>query len=253
MKSEFGGAMGIEAQAFLSSLLAGLATGIGGLMAAAMGRVRHDINDFLLGFSAGVMVSVATFGLVHEAMDKGGVLISVISIAIGFLTLYLLDRYLPHLHEVAAGVAVSPAYHRGLLIAIAIAMHNAPEGMAVGISYSSIPRLGLLLAIVIALHNIPEGISVAVPFRSAGFPAWRCVCYATASGLIEPLTALAGILLVEAVKGLIPFALAFAGGAMLYVVSDELIPESHSHGYEHQASFGFVVGFILLLVLLHII
>jgi ZIP family zinc transporter len=103
------------------------------------------------------------------------------------------------------------------------------------------------------LHNIPEGIAVAVPFRSAGFPAWRCAWYATAAGLIEPITALAGIFLVGAVKGLIPFALAFAGGAMLYVVSDELIPESHSHGYEHQASFGFVVGFILLLVLMHVI
>lgn len=244
----------MQMQAFLLSLVAGLATGIGGVIAIALRKIGHAVNDFLLGFSAGVMASVATFGLLHKAMDSGGLPITIVGIVAGCLMLYALDRYLPHLHETfQMDMANVLAYRRGWLIAIAITLHNVPEGLAVATGYASAPSLGLLLAVAIALHNIPEGIAVAVPFRLAGLSRWRCFWYATASGLAEPLAALAGVLLLGVVTEFIPLALAFAGGAMLYVVSDELIPESHSHGYEHQATFGFTMGFILVLILMRVI
>jgi ZIP family zinc transporter len=124
--------------------------------------------------------------------------------------------------------------------------------LAVGTSYGAQPRLGLLLALAIALHNIPEGVAVAGPFRACGMPRRQYIAWAIGSGLAEPVAAVLGAAFVLLFKGVLPLALAFAGGAMLYVVSDELIPESHSHGYEHQATFGFILGFMLLLVLLQL-
>jgi ZIP family zinc transporter len=128
-------------------------------------------------------------------------------------------------------------------------LHNVPEGLAVGTSYTAQPRLGLLLALAIALHNIPEGIAVAGPFRACGMPRRQYLAWTVGSGLAEPAAALLGSVFVTLFQPFLPFSLAFAGGAMLYVVSDELIPESHSHGYEHEATFGFVMGFMLLLAL----
>jgi ZIP family zinc transporter len=107
--------------------------------------------------------------------------------------------------------------------------------------------------LAIALHNIPEGIAVAGPFRACGMPRWQYVAWSAGSGLAEPLAALLGASFVSVWRPILPFSLAFAGGAMLYVVSDELIPESHSHGYEHQATFGFIGGFLLLLALLYLV
>jgi ZIP family zinc transporter len=141
------------------------------------------------------------------------------------------------------------AYRRGVMLFIAMTLHNVPEGLAVGTSYAAQPTLGLLLALAIALHNVPEGIAVAGPFRACGMSRPRYLAWTVGSGLAEPIAALVGALFVSLFQVLVPFSLAFAGGAMLYVVSDELIPESHSHGFEHQATFGFISGFMLLLLL----
>jgi ZIP family zinc transporter len=232
------------------SLIAGLATGLGGGVVALLGEVNMRTYDSLLGFAAGVMTGVATLGLIHESLTQGGTVVALAGVAVGSLALYLFDRYLPHEHEHLSFVCTNPmAYRRGLLLFTAMTLHNIPEGLAVGTSYAARPQLGLLLAMTIALHNIPEGIAVAGPFRACGMPRWRCVSWALISGLAEPVAALVGATSVTLWQFLVPFSLAFAGGAMLYVVSDELIPESHSHGYEHQATFGFVLGFMLLLVL----
>lgn len=264
--------------AFLLSLIAGLATGLGGVVVALLKTISMRTYDTLLGFAAGVMTAVATFGLVQEALDQGGVPIALVGIAAGAGFLFLLDRYLPHEHERLPFVCVGPgmgrrrghghgapwanlafvctdpiAYRRGLLLFTALTLHNIPEGLAVGTSYAAAPRLGLLLALAIALHNIPEGMAVAGPFRACGMSRLRATLWALASGLSEPLAALLGVLFVSAFAPLLPVSLAFAGGAMLYVVSDELIPESHSHGYEHQATFGFLVGFLVLVALLQVL
>jgi ZIP family zinc transporter len=240
--------------AVLLSLIAGLATGLGGLLIALFGRFDMRAYDSLLGFAAGVMTAIATLGLIHEAFVSTNTLSALLGVVVGAAALFLLDRYLPHEHEHLPFVCSNPtAYRRGLLLFTAMTLHNVPEGLAVGTSFTAQPRLGLLLALAIALHNIPEGIAVAGPFRACGMPRRQYLAWTVVSGLAEPIAALLGAAFVTLWKSFLPFSLAFAGGAMLYVVSDELIPESHSHGYEHQATFGFISGFILFLALLHLV
>jgi ZIP family zinc transporter len=236
--------------AVLLSMIAGLATGLGGGLVVLFGELDMRAYDTMLGFAAGVMTAVATLGLVHEALVQGNVAITLLGVAFGAAALYVLDRLLPHEHERLSFDCTNPvAYRRGLLLFSAMTLHNLPEGLAVGTSYAAQPRLGLLLALAIALHNIPEGMAVAGPFRACGMPRRQCLAWAIGSGLAEPVAAFFGATFVILFASLLPFSLAFAGGAMLYVVSDELIPESHSHGYEHQATFGFILGFLLLLAL----
>ena len=236
--------------AVLLSLVAGLATGLGGLFVALFDGFDMRTYDGLLGFAAGVMTAVATFGLIPEALAQGSLVLTLLGIALGAGAMFALDRFLPHEHEQLPFECVNPtAYRRGLLLFIAMTLHNAPEGLAVGTSYAAQPRLGLLLALTIALHNIPEGIAVAGPFRACGMPPRQYLAWAVGSGLAEPAAALLGAIFVTLFRGALPISLAFAGGAMLYVVSDELIPESHSHGYEHQATAGFILGFLLLVIL----
>jgi len=240
--------------AVLMSLVAGAATGLGGALVALFPRMGMREYDSLLGFAAGVMTAIATLGLIEEAVAQDGLVLPLIGILVGAASIYLLDRYLPHEHETMAFVCTNPmAYRRGLMLFSALALHNIPEGLALGISFIAQPHLGLLLAIAIALHNIPEGLAVAAPFRACGMPPRQYIAWALVSGLSEPVAALVGALFATFFAGLMPFSLAFAGGAMLYVVSDELIPESHSHGFEHEATLGFLCGFVLLLVLMQIV
>jgi zinc transporter, ZIP family len=240
--------------AVLLSLIAGLATGLGGALVALFGKLNMRTYDTLLGFAAGVMTSVATFGLIQEALARGNTQVTLVGVVVGAAALYVLDRFLPHEHEHLPFACANPtAYRRGLMLFTAMTLHNVPEGLAVGTSYTAQPRLGLLLTLAIALHNIPEGVAVAGPFRACGMPRRQYIAWAAVSGLVEPVAALLGAAFVSLWGPILPFSLAFAGGAMLYVVSDELIPESHSHGYEHQATFGFISGFVLLLALLNLL
>jgi len=235
----------------LLSLLAGLATGIGGLFVALLGGVTHRMSDSLLGFSAGVMVAIATLSLIPEALRTGGLRLTLAGLACGTLLLWALDRYLRERPLVTpdAEAATGNLLRQGWLVFWALTLHNLPEGLTVGASYGATPRLGLFLALAIALHNIPEGVAVATPFRMAGVSWRRSVWYATVSGLSEPLAALVGVIFVRAALAAAPFALGFAAGAMLYVTSDELIPESHSHGYQTEATLAFASGFALFLIL----
>ena len=236
--------------AVLLSLIAGLATGLGGALVAFLGELKMRTYDSLLGFAAGIMTAVATLGLAQESLTQGGTLATLVGIASGAAALFALDRVLRHEHEHVPFAITDPtSYRRGLLLLAAMTLHNVPEGLAVGTSFTAQPRLGLMLALAIALHNIPEGIAVAGPFRASGMPRRKYVAWAAGSGLAEPVAALLGATFVTLFKPLLPFSLAFASGAMLYVVSDELIPESHSHGFEHEATIGFVLGFMTLLAL----
>jgi ZIP family zinc transporter len=236
-------------QAVLLSLGAALAAGLGGIVVVVLGGVGKRTYAGLLGFAAGTMTAIATLGLIHESTQHGRIVPALAGIAAGALLLYLLDHHLPHEHPALSGVDPR-LFHRGLMLFSAITLHHIPEGLAVGTGFATDPRLGLLLALAIALHHIPEGIAIAGPFRAGGLPRRSCVLWAMGSALVEPLAALAGALSVRLWQPLMPFSLAFAGGAMLYVVSDELIPESHSHGFEHAATLGFVGGFAVFLVLL---
>jgi ZIP family zinc transporter len=240
--------------AVILSLIAGLATGLGGGLVALLGELKMRSYDTLLGFAAGVMTTIATLGLIHEALTRGDILLTLAGVIVGAAALFALDRFLPHEHEHLPFVCNNHlTYRRGLLLLAAMTLHNVPEGLAVGTSYTAQSNLGLLLAIGIGLHNIPEGIAVAGPFRACGMPRRQYVGWAVASGLAEPVAALLGAAFVTLFAPLLPFSLAFAGGAMLYVVSDELIPESHAHGFEHEATIGFISGFLLMLVLYRVV
>jgi ZIP family zinc transporter len=240
--------------AVLLSLFAGLATGVGGALVLLFDNLDMRTYDALIGFAAGVMTAIATLGLIQEALELNGIWVTLAGVATGAIVLFLFDRYLPHEHEHLPFECVNPlAYRRGVLLFAALTLHNVPEGLAVGTSYSAQPRMGMLLALAMALHNIPEGIAVAGPFLACGMPRWRCLLWTVGSGIAEPIAAFVGALFVSLFSAFLPFSLAFAGGAMLYVVSDELIPESHSHGYEHQATFGFISGFVLFMVLVRLI
>jgi len=241
--------------AFLLSLIAGLATGLGGGIVALAGKPSIRFYDALLGFAAGVMTAIATLGLISEALTLGGTVVSTLGVTLGAFILFIFDHFLPHEHLNTEFANHQPKIvcRRGLMIFAAITLHNLPEGLSMGTSYMANPQLGLVLIIAIALHNIPEGIAVAAPFRAYGMSGWQCIAWALGSGLVEPVAALIGAIFVTLIQPLLPISLAFAGGAMLYVVSDELIPESHSHGYEHEATLGFIIGFLLLLALLRLV
>lgn len=198
------------------------------------------------------MIATASFNLILPAMRIGGLGQSIVGITIAAIFLYLIEAAIPHLHEWYPRFKEKPIHIKfksGILMAVAITVHNFPEGLSVGVGYSAAPKLGLILALAVAIQNIPEGLVVATPLRQAGLSRLRCFIIATLSGFAEPIAAFFGIILFGFSKAVLPFGLAFAGGAMLYVTFDEIIPECHSHGNEVQATFAAIGGFITLLAL----
>jgi ZIP family zinc transporter len=171
-------------------------------------------------------------------------------LALGAAFLGLMDRLIPHMHFISGPEGPSSNLRRIWLLIFAITIHNMPEGLAVGVSFGTEDvGTGAVLALGIGLQNMPEGLAVALPLVREGYTRKRAVWYATLTGLVEPAVALLGVSLVIILAPLLPLALAFAGGAMLYVVADELIPESHRKGHEKEATLGTVVGFGLMMTL----
>lgn len=234
----------------LASLLAGLATGLGALPVLLAGTLSRKLYDTLLGFSAGVMLAAGALSLVAPAMASDELAQTVLGFIAGAAIVFALEKTVPHLHPHFAPALTNRTLRMGLLVAAAIAIHNIPEGGAVAVAYAvKTEKLGFVVALAIAVQNIPEGLAVAVPLRAAGFSRVRAALYATATGLAEPLAAVASLLVLSLAGNYLPFALALAGGAMIFVVSDQLVPESHSQGNELNASFGVLAGFLLVVVL----
>jgi len=235
---------------FTASLIAGLATGIGAVPIFFFKNISDRVLDVMLGFAAGVMLAASSFSLIVPAINLGGVWITAIGIAMGGITLHLIDRYTPHAHFMAGQEGSTSRLSRLWLLIIAIAIHNFPEGMAVGVSFGGgdIAR-GLVVATAIALQNMPEGLAVAFPLVREKYSRGKALWYATLTGLVEPLGGLLGVAMVSLSRPLLPWGLAFAAGAMVYVVSDEMIPESHRKGFEQEATWGLVLGFIVMMLL----
>ena len=234
----------------VASLLAGLATGAGALPVLFTRKVSDRLLDVMLGFSAGVMLAATFFSLLVPAIDLGGVWVAVLGIAFGAIVLHLVDRFIPHFHPALGAEGPSSRLSRVWLFALAITIHNFPEGLAVGVSFGSGDiAAGLVVAMAIGLQNMPEGLAVALPLLREGYSRRRAVWYGTLTGLIESVGGLLGVALVSIFHPILPWALAFAAGAMLFVVSDEIIPESHRKGFERQATFGLVLGFIVMMLL----
>ncbi|MEM2110696.1 MAG: ZIP family metal transporter [Candidatus Bathyarchaeia archaeon] len=233
-----------------ASLLAGLATGAGALPVLFTRKVSDRLLDVMLGFSAGVMLAATFFSLLVPAIDLAGVWVGVFGIILGAVALHLVDRFIPHFHPALGAEGLSSRLSRVWLFALAITIHNFPEGLAVGVSFGSGDvTTGLVVAMAIGLQNMPEGLAVALPLLREGYNRRRSIWYGTLTGLIEPVGGLLGVTLVSIFHPILPWALAFAAGAMLFVVSDEIIPESHRKGFERQATFGLVVGFIVMMLL----
>jgi len=243
----------------LTALGVGGATVIGSLLGFTFKKISHRFSDIVLAFAAGVMLAAAVIGLILPSLEYGGgakgVPVTVIGIFCGALCLNLLDRVVPHLHRIAG---VDQESHPGkteqlnkvLLFVMAIAIHNLPEGIAAGVGFGTENTdEALLIAAGIALQNIPEGMVIIAPMLAAGMSRGRTFVAAMFTGVIEVVGTMLGYFAVSISAAVLPFALAFAGGTMLYVISDEMIPETHAHGSERGATYSLLAGFCLMLVM----
>jgi len=255
--------------AILISLVAGLATGLGGLIAFVAKREKEHLIGFSLGAASGVMIIVAIQGLLMKGLEVGNYLPVIVSFIGGTVFILLLDVLIPHrfifIDVQEKGLPPQgrhPLHHgrgfrrhgRGLprlgfMMALGITIHNIPEGFVVGAGYEILPTFGVVLGIAIALHNIPEGIAVAVPLIIGGMRKRRALLIATLSGLAEPLGAILAIGMLSIVPTVLPLLLGFAGGVMVYLTMDELIPTAREYGHPHLIGLGLCIGLALGLAL----
>jgi len=244
---------------FFASLLAGLATGIGALPALFFKNISDRLFNSLLGAAAGVMLAATAFSLLVPGMAAGnsvwpnshnGLIAVSFGILLGAFFLHYADKKLPHLHFDAVSEHSHDSLQKVWLFIVAITIHNFPEGMSVGVSFGSGEmKNGIVLAIAIALQNIPEGLAVALPLVALGYNKYKAVGIATLTGLVEPIGGLLGVTMVTVFEPILPIAMGFAAGAMLFVISEEIIPETHSKGRSRYATFSLLAGFIIMMVL----
>jgi len=235
---------------------------------------------FLMGIAAGVMITLAFLELVNEAWELAGFWTATLGFGAGALFMFMIDILLPHIRfgekevygtdpTAQLELETNPHHGRhrfgrirsetrildqrmlrsGVLIAIGITIHNIPEGIAVGAGYMYAPRFGMFIALAILLHNIPEGIATALPLCKSGVCRWDSFRVALFSGLAEPIGAVVAALFLTSFAGFIPFSLAFAGGVMVFITLDELIPTAREHGHEHFTPMGIILGALFVFLL----
>lgn len=239
----------------LTALGVGGATVIGAFIGFLFRGMSHKFSDVILSFAAGVMLSAAVLGLVVPSLEYGGkygIVITVAGIFAGALCLNLVDKLVPHLHKIVGAdieTHSSTSLSKVLLFVMAIAIHNLPEGIAAGVGFGSGDvSQALLIAGGIALQNIPEGMVIIAPMLAAGVTPGKTFICAMLTGVVEVVGTLIGYFAVSVSEAVLPFALAFAGGTMLYVISDEMIPETHAHGSERGATYALLAGFCIMLI-----
>ena len=234
----------------IASFAAGLATGAGALPVLFVKTVSDKVLDVMLGFSAGVMLAATSFSLIVPAMEIGGIAVAVLGLSLGAIIVHFIDRSIPHLHLISGLEGPPSRLSRIWLFMIAITIHNFPERMAVGVSFGTGDvAAGTIVATAIALQNMPEGLAVALPLLREKYGKGKSLWYATLTGLVEPVGGLLGVALVSFSSTLLPWGLAFAAGAMLFIVSDEMIPESHRKEFAREATMGLILGFIVMMFL----
>ncbi|WP_077368557.1 ZIP family metal transporter [Anaerosalibacter sp. Marseille-P3206] len=240
----------------LASIIAGLLTGVGALPIFLTKNISNKMLDTLLGFAAGVMLAATSFSLIIPSIEFGGggakaALITAIGILVGGVFLDITDKYSPHVHlldkrEEGRDSSLAKIW----LFIIAITIHNFPEGLAVGVGFGNNDiKNGLTLALGIGLQNMPEGLAVALALVSEKYKPSKAFFIALLTGLVEPIGGLLGLWLVRIFEPILPFILAFAAGAMLFVISDEIIPETHRGGHERAATYGILIGFVVMMFL----
>ena len=241
----------------ITALGVGGATVFGALLGFIFKKMSHKFSDIILSFAAGVMLAAAVLGLIIPSIEYGGdygLIITIAGIFAGAFCLNLIDRFVPHLHKMVGGDIEShnnASLSKVLLFVMAIAIHNLPEGIAAGVGFGAgeaNQAQAFMIAGGIALQNIPEGMVIIGPMLAAGVKPRRTFLIALATGLVEVVGCFMGYFAVTIASAILPFALAFAGGTMLYVISDEMIPETHAHGSERGATYALLVGFCVMLV-----
>ena len=242
----------------LTALGVGGASIIGALLGFAFKNTSHKFSDIVLSFAAGIMLCASILGLILPSLEYGGkwgILITIAGIFCGAVCINLIDKLVPHLHKLTgAELEKHPekteSLNKVLLFVIAIAIHNFPEGIAAGVGFGTENVTdALMIAGGIALQNIPEGMVIIAPMLASGMSHKRTFIIALIAGFVEIIGTLIGYFAVSISTLVLPFVLAFAGGTMLYVIGDEMIPETHAHGNESGATYALLVGFTIMLVI----
>ena len=229
-------------------------TALGSIPVLFFRTVPRRAMDAAMGVAAGVMVAASCWSLLVPALELGGVGASVVGLLLGATTLYALDQWLPHLHpefpDEGRLEGRPSAWRRSALLIAAITLHNLPEGLAVGVAYGGgAAGPATALAIGIGVQNLPEGLAIALPLRRDGMNRWKALWYGQLSAVVEPVAAVVGAAVVASAGSLLPYGMAFAAGAMLYVVVEELIPETVRSGSIDVATIGFIAGFTVMMAL----
>lgn len=253
-------------QAFLATMFTWFMTSAGAVPVFFTKEVNPKVMDGLLGMAAGVMIAASFWSLLAPAItlseDMGypGWGPPLVGFLAGGAALWGIDKLLPHLHPglaMSEAEGVSTSWRRSTLLVLAITMHNLPEGLAVGVAFGAaaaeIPGASVAgavaLALGIGLQNLPEGTAVAMPLRREGLSRFRCFMYGQLSGMVEPIAGVLGASVVIVMRPFLPYALAFAAGAMIYVVAEELIPEAQRRGDTDIPTIGVMVGFAIMMFL----
>lgn len=253
--------------ALLATGFTWLMTAVGSGLVFAFKSINRKVLDGMLGFAAGVMIAASFWSLLNpsiEMAEQSGMqqpwLPAVVGFLLGGVFLRLVDKFLPHLHleaPIEEAEGIKTGWERSILLVLAITLHNIPEGLAVGVAFgaaaSGHPSASLagaaVLAVGIGLQNLPEGAAVSVPLRREGLSRAKSFWYGQLSGLVEPVAGVIGAAAVMYIQPILPYALAFAAGAMIFVVVEELIPESQTSGNTHVATLGTMLGFAVMMLL----
>jgi ZIP family zinc transporter len=237
-------------QVLIGSILSALSTGLGAVPILFLAKsITHRWRDILLAFSAGIMMAASMMSLIPGALEMGGFAALTVGLFLGVLTLTVLEMTVPHidLEHTQKGIQFD---EKAMLIIAAITLHNLPEGLSVGVSYASnVAETGNLIALAIGLQNAPEGFLVALFLINQQTGKWKAFIIATLTGAVEIVTSLLGFYLTSIFRGLVPYGLAFAAGAMLFIIYKELIPESHGDGNERTSTYSFIIGILFMIFL----
>lgn len=220
-------------------------TTIGGIIGCFFYKVSNKFLSFILSFASGLMMAVVCFDLIPESLNISNVLITILGILIGIIQMIICDFLVENKFNKKETIKQNSLLKTGIIVSIGLAIHNFPEGLAIGSGFNVSAKLGLGLAISICLHDIPEGISMAVPMKSSGMKIWKVIFYVVLSGVTTGVGAFFGAIIGNISDDVIAIALSFAAGAMLYIVSAELIPESNKLYKGRKGSLGSVIGFLI--------